>query len=114
MNRRGFLGSILTACVAPAIVRADRLMRVVPRDATVLPININPLDYDVVVDVGPIFRGQLGSYGGVTIRQTVITSNIIERLHREAQAEINRQRRALLDNLVFVHPSDYADLKGHR
>lgn len=32
MNRRGFLGSILTACAAPAIVRADSLMRIVPRD----------------------------------------------------------------------------------
>lgn len=31
MNRRGFLGSILAAAAAPAIVRADSLMRVVPR-----------------------------------------------------------------------------------
>lgn len=30
VNRRGFLGSILAACVAPAIVRADSLMRIVP------------------------------------------------------------------------------------
>lgn len=28
MNRRGFIGSILAACAAPAIVRADSLMRV--------------------------------------------------------------------------------------
>ena len=32
MNRRGFIGSILALGVAPAIVRADSLMRVVPRD----------------------------------------------------------------------------------
>lgn len=32
MDRRGFLGSILAAAVAPAIVRADSLMRVVSRD----------------------------------------------------------------------------------
>lgn len=32
MNRRGFLGTILAAAVAPAIVRADSLMRIVPRD----------------------------------------------------------------------------------
>lgn len=32
MNRRGFLGSILAAATAPAIVRADSLMRIVPRD----------------------------------------------------------------------------------
>ena len=30
MNRRGFLGSILALSAAPAIVRADSLMRVVP------------------------------------------------------------------------------------
>ena len=32
MNRRGFMGSILALGVAPAIVRADSLMRIVPRD----------------------------------------------------------------------------------
>lgn len=31
MNRRSFLGTILAAAVAPAIVRADALMRIVPR-----------------------------------------------------------------------------------
>ena len=36
MNRRSFLGSILAAAVAPAIVRADSLMRIVPRDTLVL------------------------------------------------------------------------------
>ena len=33
MNRRGFLTSILALSAAPAIVRADSLMRIVPRDA---------------------------------------------------------------------------------
>lgn len=36
MNRRGFLGSILAACAAPAIVRADSLMRIVPVDTGIL------------------------------------------------------------------------------
>lgn len=36
-TRRGFLGSILALGVAPAIVRADSLMRIVPRDTVVLP-----------------------------------------------------------------------------
>lgn len=35
MNRRGFLGSILAACAAPAIVRADSLMRVVPTETVI-------------------------------------------------------------------------------
>ncbi len=36
MNRRGFLGSIIAACAAPAIVRADALMRVVPVETAVI------------------------------------------------------------------------------
>lgn len=35
MNRRGFLGSILALGAAPAIVRADSLMRIVPIQTTV-------------------------------------------------------------------------------
>lgn len=35
MDRRGFLGSILLAAVAPAIVRADSLMRIVPRETII-------------------------------------------------------------------------------
>lgn len=35
MNRRGFLGAILAAAAAPAIVRADSLMRIVPRELAV-------------------------------------------------------------------------------
>lgn len=30
MNRRSFLGAMFAACAAPAIVRADSLMRIVP------------------------------------------------------------------------------------
>lgn len=36
MNRRGFLGSILALGAAPAIVRADSLMRIVPVQSTIL------------------------------------------------------------------------------
>jgi hypothetical protein len=36
MNRRGFLGSILALGAAPAIVRADSLMRLIPRDLSLL------------------------------------------------------------------------------
>jgi len=35
VNRRGFLGTILAAACAPAIVRADSLMRSIPRETTV-------------------------------------------------------------------------------
>lgn len=36
MNRRSFLQSCLALAAAPAIVRADSLMRIVPRDLTLL------------------------------------------------------------------------------
>lgn len=42
VTRRGFLGSILAAAVAPAIVRADSLMRIVPREAAVLAVAEGP------------------------------------------------------------------------
>lgn len=38
MNRRGFLGSILALAAAPAIVRADSLMRIVPISAPIIPV----------------------------------------------------------------------------
>ena len=42
LNRRGFIGSILALGAAPAIVRADSLMRVVARDTSVsrLPLDL--------------------------------------------------------------------------
>lgn len=64
-TRRGFLGSILALAAAPAIVRADSLMRVIPRDLTLLltpaeRLAMNPLAwtgairewsaYDIVTD----------------------------------------------------------------
>lgn len=35
MNRRGFLQSCLIACAAPAIVRADSLMRILPSSTSI-------------------------------------------------------------------------------
>lgn len=43
MNRRGFLQGILALGMATAIVRADSLMRIVPREAVVLkPASVWP------------------------------------------------------------------------
>lgn len=36
ISRRSFLGAILASCAAPAIVRADSLMRVIPKDTGIL------------------------------------------------------------------------------
>jgi hypothetical protein len=43
MNRRGFLQSILIAAAAPAIVRADRLMRIIPQETTLFVPNSEPV-----------------------------------------------------------------------
>lgn len=37
MNRRGFLGACFLAAAAPAIVRADSLMRIIPKRTVLLP-----------------------------------------------------------------------------
>ena len=55
MNRRGFMGSILALGVAPAIVRADSLMRIVPRDVGILRVR------------NPLFGGEVGRYNGVIL-----------------------------------------------
>ena len=45
MNRRSFIASILAAGAAPAIVRADSLMRIVSRDTVViLPEVLSPAE----------------------------------------------------------------------
>ena len=49
MNRRGFLASCLALAAAPAIVRADSLMRIVPIETTVVPA-IDPLVAKLMAD----------------------------------------------------------------
>ncbi len=51
MNRRGFIASILASCAAPAIVRADSLMRIVPR-STVLLLPRRKIVVPVLVSIG--------------------------------------------------------------
>jgi polygalacturonase len=55
MDRRGFLGSMLAACAAPAIVRADSLMRVIPISTIVIPAKtimgmVNVRDFGAIGD----------------------------------------------------------------
>ena len=53
MNRRGFLSSILALAAAPAIVRADSLMRIVPVEAEVLvPMTEFSTEFSVVSRIG--------------------------------------------------------------
>lgn len=51
MNRRGFLSSCMALAAAPAIVRADSLMRIVPRDSGVLvPMIVGRCEGPVIVE----------------------------------------------------------------
>ena len=43
MDRRGFLSSVIALAAAPAIVRADSLMRVVPVNTLVAPVLTMPV-----------------------------------------------------------------------
>ena len=66
MNRRGFLGSILALGAAPAIVRADSLMRIVPRETLLITGELYHLDKFQFYEAGwPDVRSPLI---GATIR----------------------------------------------
>lgn len=43
MNRRGFLQTIIATATAPAIVRADSLMRVIPQETTLYVPETGPI-----------------------------------------------------------------------
>ncbi len=46
MDRRGFLSSCITLAAAPAIVRADSLMRIVPIDTQVFTFRGVEIEFD--------------------------------------------------------------------
>lgn len=58
MNRRSFLATILASAVAPAIVRADSLMRIVPRETLVIATSDLPLEAWANCDIVNMFIEQ--------------------------------------------------------
>lgn len=65
MNRRGFLmglGGILASAAASAIVRADSLMRIVPRDTLLICTPEAAKLYGAA-----LFKGELGRYEGIIL-----------------------------------------------
>lgn len=68
MDRRGFLGSILALAAAPAIVRADSLMRIVPTETLVISGCADPaLNGEYVVNLRNAAWISLCEYWGRTI-----------------------------------------------
>jgi hypothetical protein len=63
MNRRDFLKTTLAACAAPAIVRADSLMRIVPTETLVLPTALTlPVPYVFYTGVQPAGTYMFSTY----------------------------------------------------
>lgn len=78
MNRRSFLATILTSAVAPAIVRADSLMRIVPRDALMLGVDFGAGDSTVAVWLATRLRHCLIEQELDTITAHAIGDNVRE------------------------------------
>lgn len=63
MNRRSFIGSILALGAAPAIVRADSLMRIVPRETMILSAVVPWKTYNRAVVFNEAWLvGEIGCY----------------------------------------------------
>jgi hypothetical protein len=73
MQRRSFLGSILALAAAPAIVRADSLMRVIPRETSLL-----------IEDLPGIVGGfESGIAQNTILTPTMITREALRVLHQK-------------------------------
>lgn len=88
MNRRGFLASCLALCAAPAIVRADSLMRVIPRETGV----ISDVAYEWTQYAGPPVIVTFSDIVSETLRlrsheiaESIITRNALLRKFQEEQ-----------------------------
>jgi hypothetical protein len=76
-GRRGFLLQCLALAAAPAIVRADSLMRLVPRDALVMGLDlakddaagfiifVHPNHYDKLRHATLEWKGMTGKVGSI-------------------------------------------------
>lgn len=88
MNRRGFLGAILASAVAPAIVRADALMRIVPRETTVYSWDVYSDGPSEVTFSGDLMACEIGRYEGITI----IESPLLTRANIAALIKVMKDR----------------------
>jgi hypothetical protein len=102
ITRRGFLGSILALGSAPAIVRADSLMRVVPRDLTLL---LSPAERLAMNDLA--WAGAIREWSAFDI----VTDTLITRLDVIVATPDGRREQFGVD---FRVPDGEADPKRHR
>ena|SRR6185369_3233199 len=105
MDRRGFLGSILAACAAPAIVRADSLMRVVSRDTGILTVKMGATSAkypEWEVDYLPGFTGTFDGKNYINGRFYSWSSESISQLaERMREIKENMEFALLRDDVRF-------------
>jgi hypothetical protein len=114
MNRRGFLGAMIAAAAAPAIVRASSLMPVAAPKVWTPPQTL--------------FTGELGYIEGFRFYESHVLDAMtygigMAKLYRPRQRKDNRTMRELLDAMplvavdriepaaIFVHPEWAHDLR---
>lgn len=99
MNRRGFLGGMLAACAAPAIVRAGSLMA---GRGLIVPMN------GLVKRVDVLYGWSVAD-SGFSVRTTDVyqiedyPGSVLDNLHRNAQRDLNRNIRALVDMIPLLY-----------
>lgn len=71
MNRRNFLQAMLAACAAPAIVKAENIMRINPRIITPEATLLRTAFIDKVIDDSVMHLALIDPYGKVLSTTTV-------------------------------------------
>ena len=76
-SRRSFLGAMLAACAAPAIVRASSLMKVVTV-SEVPPVGLEATESGILVPkVAPLLRGEIGTIEGFSFIEASDSRDLI-------------------------------------
>lgn len=89
MNRRGFLGSILALGAAPAIVRADSLMRVVPRETTILTPEFKKSVFDGSIWTEKLAEKFASTKFGMTVQRDY-DAELLPKEHWDGRVQIGR------------------------
>lgn len=99
VNRRGFLKAILAVAAAPAIVRADSLMKVIPRNVEVWTWHQEPVVIDQMRD--------LQFFEGTQWSEAQIAAMRAQALKRLSEWFANQLDRAAFTSLTgIIGPED--------
>lgn len=79
-TRRGFMQSILALGIAPAIVRADSLMRVVAHDITIIPA-IAPMRVDMLYGTRLLTIDQITKEALLILEENITFTTAVNRTY---------------------------------